>query len=114
MAQIKFYKLTALPVNPQPNSLYIIKDGSEFDLYVTDVDGVPYPMDISIPDDAITYDKIQNVVGNSKLLGSSATGAGQSPQEINVGSGLLMVGNTLTATGGGGSELAIVYAIALG
>jgi len=116
MAQIRFYKLTALPAEPNADSLYIIKDGDKFDLYVTDSDGVVFPMDFSVADGSITYDKIQDMIGNSKLLGSSTTGSGSPPQEINLGAGLAMIGNTLNATGGGGGsdENAIVFAIALG
>lgn len=48
----------------------------------------------------VTYAKMQNVSANSKLLGSGASGAGSSPSEITLGTGLTMTGTTLSATGG--------------
>jgi Repeat of unknown function (DUF5907) len=56
----------------------------------------------AIPASTVTYAKIQNVSANSKLLGSSATGAGAPPSEITLGTNLSMSGSTLNATGGGG------------
>jgi hypothetical protein len=44
---------------------------------------------------AVTYAKMQNVSANSKLLGSSATGAGSPPTELTVGSTLGVTGSTL-------------------
>lgn len=52
-----------------------------------------------IADDAVTYDKIQNVT-SGRLLGRSTAGAG-SVQEITVGSGLQLSGGTLSATSSG-------------
>jgi len=54
MAQIKFYKLTALPSSPEPNSVYFIQDGSTFDLYVTDLSGVAVPLDVGSGGSGIT------------------------------------------------------------
>lgn len=46
---------------------------------------------------AVTYSKMQNVSANNRLLGRATSGAG-SPEEIIIGSGLALSGNTLTAT----------------
>lgn len=53
-----------------------------------------------IDNDAVTYQKIQNV-GASKLLGNP-TGSAASPSEISIGTGLSFDGTTLNATDGGG------------
>lgn len=52
-----------------------------------------------IADDAVTFDKVQNITDN-RLLGRSAGSAG-SMQEITIGSGLSLSSGTLSATGGG-------------
>jgi hypothetical protein len=49
---------------------------------------------------AITLGKIANASGNSKLLGSGATGSGASYSEISLGTNLSMSGTTLNAAGG--------------
>ncbi len=61
----------------------------------------------TIPNDTVTYAKMQNVSAASRLLGrGSASGAGD-VQEITLGSGLTMTGTTLSATGGGGASVTI-------
>ena len=45
---------------------------------------------------------LPNMSANSKLLGSSATGAESPPSEITLGTNLAMSGSTLNATGVGG------------
>lgn len=55
----------------------------------------------TIPNDTVTYAKMQNVSAASRLLGrGSAAGAGD-VEEISVGTGLAMTGTTLSASGGG-------------
>lgn len=50
-----------------------------------------------IGNNQVTYGKIQSLTATSKLLGSSST---TTPvQEINIGTGLSLLGNTLTGTG---------------
>lgn len=53
-----------------------------------------------IANDAVTYAKMQNVSGASRLIGrGSSSGAGD-PEEVTLGSGLSMTGTVLSATGG--------------
>lgn len=41
--QIKFFKVTELPVNPESNSLYFVqKPSRETELFLTSITGVPY------------------------------------------------------------------------
>lgn len=61
----------------------------------------------TINNSAVTYAKIQNVSGNSLLLGSSASGSGAAPSEISLGSGLSMAGSVLNATGTGGTVTSV-------
>ncbi|MEP7219341.1 MAG: hypothetical protein ABI876_10515, partial [Bacteroidota bacterium] len=51
-----------------------------------------------LADDAVTFDKMQNI-SSGKLLGRSTAGSGNT-EEISIGSGLSLNGGTLTATGG--------------
>lgn len=55
----------------------------------------------NVPDDSITYAKIQNVSGASLLLGRGAGGGAGDTQEITLGTNLSMSGTTLNASGGG-------------
>lgn len=51
----------------------------------------------TITNGAVSYAKMQNISANNRLLGRATTGAG-SPEEIIIGSGLALTGNTLSAT----------------
>jgi len=73
--------------------------------YLTDTatvtwdESTPNQVKGNVPDNAITYAKMQNVSAASRLLGrGSAAGSGD-PEEITLGTGLSMSGTTLTATG---------------
>ena len=46
MAEVKSYKVLSLPSNPTPDSIYWVKGSSASDVigYITDRNGVPYPL----------------------------------------------------------------------
>ncbi len=52
----------------------------------------------TIANSAVTYAKMQNVSATSRLLGRASTGAGV-VEELTIGSGLSLSGNTLSASG---------------
>ena len=52
----------------------------------------------TIPNNTVTYAKMQNVSAASKLLGRGSAGGAGDPEEITVGTGLTMTGTTLTAS----------------
>jgi hypothetical protein len=56
---------------------------------------------VTIADEAVSYAKMQLISQDAKLLGRGDSGFGP-PEEISIGSGLVMTGTTLSATGGGG------------
>ena len=61
------------------------------------------PGGASIPNDSVTYAKMQNISAASRLLGrGSAAGSGD-PQELTLGPNLSLAGTVLNATGGSGS-----------
>jgi hypothetical protein len=57
----------------------------------------------TIANDAVTYAKIQNISAASRLLGRGSSSGSGDVEEITLGTGLQMTGNTLEATGAGGS-----------
>lgn len=59
----------------------------------------------TIANGAVTYAKIQDVSAASRLLGRGSAGGAGDVEEITIGSGLSLSGTTLSATGGGSTNL---------
>ncbi len=55
----------------------------------------------TIPNDTVTYGKIQNVSAASRLLGRGSAGGSGDVEELTISTGLTLTGTTLTATGTG-------------
>ena len=71
--------------------------GTPTSVVLTNATGLPTA---GLVDDAVTYDKIQNVT-TSRLLGRATGGSGNT-EEITLGTNLSFTGTTLNAAGGGG------------
>jgi hypothetical protein len=70
----------------------VASDGDKGDITVTSSGNI-----WTIDPNAVTYSKMQDVSAASRLLGRGSTGPGD-PQEITLGTGLSIVGSTLTAS----------------
>lgn len=57
---------------------------------------------LTISGDSVTYAKMQNVSAASRLIGRGSAGGAGDPEEIMLGSGLTLIGTTLSASGAGG------------
>ncbi len=57
---------------------------------------------LDVPNDAITYAKIQNVSAASRLLGRGSAGGSGDVEELTISTGLTLTGTALSATGSGG------------
>ncbi len=57
----------------------------------------------TIPNDTVTYAKMQNVSAASRLLGRGSAGGAGDVEEITLGSGLSLTGTSLAASGSGGT-----------
>lgn len=58
MKLIQFFKVTTLPVNPEPDALYFLKTANKIDLYITDTNGNIYNVD----EDATTAREISKTI----------------------------------------------------
>lgn len=70
--------------------------------------GTPAQAKANVPNDSITYAKIQNISAASKLLGRGSAGGSGDTEEITLGSNLSMSGTTLNASGGAASNLHVI------
>jgi len=59
---------------------------------------------LDVPNDGITYAKIQNVTAASRLLGRGSSGGSGDVEELTLGTGLTLTGTTLSASGSSGSS----------
>ena len=70
MAEVKSYKVLSLPSNPTPDSIYWVKGSSASDVigYITDRNGVPYPLKDLQGNSGITG--LTNTDGNLVITGA--------------------------------------------
>jgi hypothetical protein len=97
MKQVTAYKVNSL-TNLKPDSIVALRvpNQSKFDLYITDLQGVPYSLNVSVPTSAVT--SINNTDGNLEIAGSSTV-------VINVSPSLLSTINSALQPGANISEL---------
>ena len=96
MAEVRAYKVTSLN-GVKPNSIVALKVPNEnkFNLYVTDVNGVPYPLqDISGGGGAIQT--ITNTDGNITITGSNNLTINIAPSLLSVINSALQQSNIIT------------------
>ena len=97
--------LTASAVNLSGTNVTGILAAGRFPALTGDITNTAGSLATTIANNAVTYDKLQNVSTMGRLLGSSST---TTPvQEITLGSGLSISGTTLTATGTGGTVTSV-------
>lgn len=70
MAEVKSYKVLSLPSRPSPDSIYWVKGSSASDVigYITDRNGVPYPLKDLQGSGGITT--LTNTDGNLVIIGA--------------------------------------------
>lgn len=61
---------------------------------------------LTIANDAVTYAKMQNVSGASRLLGRGSAGGAGDVEEVTLGANLTMTGTVLSASSGAGANTA--------
>ena len=98
MAEVKSYKVLSLPSNPTPDSIYWVKGSSASDVvgYITDRNGVPYPLKDLQGSGGITT--LINTDGNLVITGANS-------KVINIAPALLSVINSALQSGDNISEL---------
>ena len=98
MAEVKSYKVLSLPSNPTPDSIYWVKGSSASDVvgYITDRQGVPYPLKDLQGSGGITT--LVNTDGNLVITGADN-------KVINLAPALLSVINSALQSGDNISEL---------
>ena len=98
MAEVKSYKVIALPQRPTPDSIYWVKASvaSEVEGYITDRQGVPYPLKDLQGSGGITT--LINTDGNLVITGADN-------KVINLAPALLSIINSALQSGGNISEL---------
>ena len=96
--EVKHYKVKQLPSSPTPNSIYWVKASTDSEVsgYITDLQGVPYPLkDIS---GSAGIQSIVNSDGNITIVGTDNL-------VINISPALLSVINSALQSGDNISEL---------
>ena len=98
MAEVKSYKVLSLPSNPTPDSIYWVKGSSASDVigYITDRQGVPYPLKDLQGSGGITA--LTNTDGNLVITGADN-------KVINLSTSLLTAINSALQSGDNISEL---------
>ena len=98
MAEVKSYKVLSLPSRPSPDSIYWVKGSSASDVigYITDRNGVPYPLKDISGSGGITT--LTNTDGNLVITGVNN-------KVINIAPALLTLINSALQSGGNISEL---------
>lgn len=87
MSEIKTYKERVLPTNPKPNAVYWIKASNASNVigYITDINGVPYPLKDLQSSGGITT--LTNTDGNLVITGANS-------KTINIAPSLLSLINS--------------------
>ena len=96
--EVKHYKVKQLPSSPTPNSIYWVKANTDSEVsgYITDLQGVPYPLKDISGSGGIT--NITNTDGNLVITGADN-------KVINLAPALLSVINSALQSGANISEL---------
>ena len=94
--EVKHYKVKQLPSSPTPNSIYWVKASTDSEVsgYITDLQGVPYPLkDIS---GSVGIQSIVNSDGNITITGSDNLAINISPTLLSVINSALQSGDNIS------------------